>query len=149
MPAFDPEAIESALFDLIVNATSGAGFQRTSRHAKIWGATSIAQQPALYLIPLGAAIDQENAFQLPRYKLHYVVVCYARANVDPNTIPQTALYAIWAAIDAALRPKPAGERQTLGGKVHHAWIDGEVLLQPGVIDEQLGIEIPISALTGV
>jgi tetratricopeptide (TPR) repeat protein len=71
------------------------------------------------------------------------------AKDDREFIPQTQLHAIWAAIDAALRAKPPGARQTLGGLVENCWIEGSVLVQAGILSQQCSLEIPLLAVTGI
>lgn len=146
---FDPKAIETALFNLITGATSNFGFVKVSRHARIWTNTGPELQPALYLIPMGAVVDQGQAFALPKYQLHWMVLAFTRASDDRDTVPQDALYDVWAAIDAAMRATPPGENQTLGGLVTNAWIDGQVLIQAGILDQQCSLQVPITAIVGI
>jgi hypothetical protein len=52
---------------------------------------------------------------------------------------------IWG-IRKAFETTPPYEKQTLGGLVVHAWIDGEVL--PEVTSEQILITVPIYMIAG-
>jgi hypothetical protein len=159
---FDPEAIEVALFNLLQNAVTALPFKTISRHAKIWGNAVPPDQPALYLVPLGGPTVQDQAFGAPKYHLKYVVLIYARADAALNStvMPQTLLNNAWKAINNAMLGKPIdpvqaaawlphGEKQTLGGLVENAWVDGETTMQAAILDQQGAIEIPLSALTGV
>ena len=61
------------------------------------------------------------------------------ASLDPSAIlPATQLNAVWKSIENILSSSPIGERQTLGGIVNNAWIEGEVMMDTGILDQQLG-----------
>jgi hypothetical protein len=42
-----------------------------------------------------------------------------------------------------------GERQTLGGIVNNAWINGEVMIDTGILDQQCALLIPVDVETGL
>lgn len=146
---FDPEAIEAALFALIEGATSAFGFKEVSRRFELWPNTGIEKQDALYLIPAGGDVDQEQVYGPPRYRLKYWIAMYSWAADDRKTIPQQRLNAAWKAIDAAMREVPPGEAQTLGGIVTNAWIDGHVSISVMGPNQQLELAIPVTVILGI
>ncbi len=146
---FDPEAIEVALFAAIQSGVAGLGFKTVSRRPRTWSQTGNEGQPALFLAPLGGSITQEQPFGLSKYILHYMVLVYTRADEGSDTPPQTLLNNCWKAVNGAIAAKPPGYKQTLGGLVENAWIEGEVPMGSGILDPQCALEIPIRALTGI
>jgi hypothetical protein len=146
---FDPEAIEVALFTLIETNVKGLGFKTVSRRPRTWSQVGNEGQPALFLAPLGFTITQDQLFGPSKYVLHYMVLVYTRADEGSTTPPQTLLNRCMKAVNDALQQQPKGYKQTLGGLVENAWIEGEVPMGSGILDPQCALEIPIRALTGI
>ena len=48
-----------------------------------------------------------------------------------------------------MNSSPIGERQTLGGIVNNAWIEGEVIMDTGILDQQLALMVPVSVECGI
>ncbi len=139
------ESVSAALFLLLQN-----GFQwaTSSRKAVIWSTLTAAQQPAMFLIHTAENINQAQALGLPKFTLHYMCLIYAV--VDQSTeapAPDTQINSLLDAVDSALHPIP-GERQSLGGIVLDAYINGDVMIDTGILDQQIAIVIPIRVLTG-
>jgi hypothetical protein len=149
---FDPELIELALFTLMkaaLEALPGNPFKKISRVARIWATTGIENQPAAFLVPLGASIIEDQAYSVPKYVLQYAVLVYTRAEDGPDNVPQILLNQCWKAVNDALRATPPGSPQTLGGLVVNAWIEGQVTMQSGILDKQCALEIPVHAIVGL
>lgn len=146
---FDPELIETRLFDKFKAAVQGLPFKVVSRQARNWATTGIEKQPAFYLVPLGGIITQEQPYGLSKYVLQYMVLVYTRAEEGSDIPPQTLLNGCWKAVNDALQGEPKGYPQTLGGLVENAWIEGEVPMGSGILDPQCALEIPIRAITGI
>jgi hypothetical protein len=155
--AFNPELVESTLFSLLKSAITTAvpgQFKLFSRHARIWANITPAEQPAFFLLPFGGRVEQNQAWGAPRYTLRLLALVYTRAdaNVSPTnpTAPQTLLNQCWQAIQAALLGTPPGQPQTLGvAGVVNAWIDGEVNMQPGVLDQQCALEAEVHVMCAI
>jgi hypothetical protein len=140
------EAVATALFNLLAatQISSQPAFKTTSRRAKVWSNTNNADQPAMYLIHTGEQVLQNQIFGVPKYLLHFEVVIYARADANPAIAPDTQINSLLDAIDAQMQTTtPPGERQTLGGLVYHAWIEGEILIDTGILDQQVAIMVPV------
>lgn len=128
--------------------SSGATqFVSISRRLKLWTDVSRDQRPALFMTCHGES-PTYRAENVPAYnKLSVRLFVYLDAS-DENTIGDTDISIILDSIDAALSPGPGEQRQTLGNLVSHCRVDGEILRDPGDIDGDGMIIIPISvALT--
>jgi hypothetical protein len=144
---FNPEAISAALFTLL----SGANFAFASkdRRGKIWGNVDPADQPYMGLIQTGATGVQSTATGLEKWTLRYLVLVYIRADANPNVIPATQINAALQAIAEAINSSPIGERQTLGGIVNNVWINGQCMIDTGILDQQCALLIPVDVELGV
>lgn len=118
------------------------------RSIKIWGNVAPANQPALFVFLPDEDGKQDEAFGLSKWVLEYKVLVYARADAEPDTVPETILNAYRLAIFSAIRSTPPGEKNTLGGRVEHAWIEGQILRDMGILDQQLVLMIPVKVLIG-
>jgi hypothetical protein len=145
------ETVSNALFNLLAATQIGGlpAFKSKSRKGKIWSNTNPSDQPAMFLIHTGEQAVQNQSYGLTKYLLHFEIVIYARADANPTQIPDTLINALLDAIDAQMQSKPPGERQTLGNVVYHAWIEGEILIDTGIIDQQIAIMVPVRVMTGI
>jgi len=78
-------------------------------------------------------------------------VVYHRAADQPDVVPSTWNNQIVTALEEAMAPKLGDrgfldKRNTLSGLVHHCFIDGEIFKDPGDIDNQAMIVVPIKIL---
>jgi hypothetical protein len=146
-PEFDPETIAVALFNLL--QTSGFAFNTYDRKGALPEKVNQADQPYLGLVQLGQSVVQNQAHGLEKWQLHFRVLVYIRADAIPSAIPATQLNAALKAIVGVMRSGPYGEAQTLGGLVINAWIDGDVLEDTGILDQQCALLIPIAVLVGI
>lgn len=152
------EQVFSALFALTQGitweATPGSGvpvgFKKTSRQITLFSDVPAAQQPWI-----GQAEHSEDSQQttgMP-YKRVWDAqwMVYHRASDTPGVIPSVFTNQIIDAIEIALRPKPRDpgfldKRNTLSGLVYHCFIQGRVFKDPGDIDKQGLIVVPIKLL---
>jgi hypothetical protein len=155
---FDPETIAIALFNQLQTANgtgtqeNGAAqfnFQSTDRRGQVPENMPGANQPYLGLVQLGFSQVENQAQGIEKWLLHFRVLVYIRADASPEAIPATQLNAALLAIVNAMRSVPYGERQTLGGLVDNAWIEGDVLQDTGIIDQQMALMIPIIVDVGL
>ena len=146
------ESIAAALFALLQGAKVGGSspFTTMTRSARVWSDTGPDQMPALLLIHTGEQATQQGPFGLTRWKMNFDCLIYLRRDAGPDATFDTQLNNILDAIDSVMQSTPdQGQRQTLGGLVTHAWIEGEILIDPGILDQQAAILIPIKVLTGI
>ena len=146
------EAIFSALFALVSvgegqagTLTWGAGqsLAYTSRRVRLWH--DIPLQPALCQAEHDETITEVTG--LPsKTTLSVSWLIYHNVGRDPTATPATESNLILDAVQALF---PAGDPdnvQTLGGLVHHCFISGKVFKDPGDLDGQALIIVPIKIL---
>jgi hypothetical protein len=146
------EEVYVALFALLQAATFAAGvkLQTSMRAFMVPDQVAPADMPALILIEGPMHVEQKVVFGPAKWTLTALAALYVRAEgtAAPNQSPlsvTTANSLIWG-IRKAFETTPPYEKQTLGGLVVHAWIDGEVL--PEVTSEQILITVPIYMIAG-
>lgn len=145
MPNADPfEAMYNTLFLMVSNA---APFQTFSRKWKNWD--QVSDQPALFQVQKGE-LPSEGFTGLPlKYKLHVQEWIFAKTmSASDDDAPSTVLNPLITAVKQLIRPATPGEKQTLGGLVEHAWIDGEIRIWEGALGNQAIAMIPITILLG-
>jgi hypothetical protein len=155
------ETIAAALFAQL--QTVNYPFVGTpTRAAKEWPKVDPSQQPIWYLIHPAETISQDRSgiFGLSVYTLHFTILVYSRTDpaADPiNNPPDTAINQILDAFEAALKPGFSYQAQTLGqggqGQpqgllVANSWIEGDILIDSGILDDQVAILIPVHVKTG-
>jgi hypothetical protein len=144
------EPIYDALFALAQNAnTTQTPFTIMSRRWIAWDQMSAEQSPALFQMQgmpkVEGAVRGLPVFRLP-------VDWYVYLSTDPtdlNTPTSPPLNNYLTALINAVLPKIQGQKQTLGGLVESVYIDGEIVLDEGVITSPAVIKIPLVILTGM
>lgn len=140
--------VYTALFDLVKSAAWGTGqhFLFSSRRIKHPKDITSSMQPCLF-----QEVPKNNVTQVTGqpYKQKWFVkllICH-QAGLDPAAIPSDTNDEIIDAIFETLKPKGFYEdKQTLGGLVHHCFIDGTIEALDGALDGQALIFIPITIL---
>lgn len=146
------EEIYQALANITETITWGSGKEflndvATRRRVKLFSDANV--QPAIYQAEHEEEVAQ--ASKMP-YKRAFVAswIVYHQVGKDKNAVPAIENNLILDAIEVALDPRPADpgypKRNTLGGLVHHCYIDGDILKDPGDIDDQAMIVVPITML---
>lgn len=149
----DPKYLEdvyAALFAKLSGATFQGGLTLVtkSRVAEAPDTVPVADQPALRLVQGPMHSEQRQGFTLAKWTLSALAVIYVRADSDasPNPLPNTvANYLIWG-IKNSFNTQPPYQKQTLGGLVYHAWIEGAI--SPEITSEQILVTVPILMLAG-
>lgn len=140
------EDVYNALFTILSGATWGSGSAFAFKSRKVIQPASLPAQPALMLVSHVEIVSQVTGLPYRQTWKASAIICH-KAGIDPNAIPAQTDDLIIDAIFTALQPVGYdGERQTLGGLVHHCFVDGSILKFPGDFDGQSLIQIPISIL---
>lgn len=153
--ALDREAIYSALFALTESITWDLGsgpqtFKVRTRRLKLFSEVPMGEQPWL-----GQADHNEHQTQVTGMPYKHILeaswMVYHRDGEQPNSVPSILSNRIITACETALEPvvQDPGyfeDRNTLQGLVHHCFIDGTILKEPGDIDKQALIMVPIKIL---
>jgi hypothetical protein len=134
------EAIYQALF---MRLQTISGFQTTSRKLRHWEDVPQPNQPALFLVQKGETFTRVDGLP-PKRVFIAELYLYARSQ-DPFTPPASILNPLLDAVETMLLPDASGT-QTLGGLVQHAWIEGRVETDEGVLGEQAVVILPVRIL---
>lgn len=134
------EQIYSALF---ARLRSIPGFVTTSRRLRHWDDVAAVDQPALFQTQKPEQPEQQPGMPT-KWTLAADVYIYVNTGGDES--PSSIINPLIDAVEAALAPDPITNRCTLGGLVAHAWIDGEVQNDEGVLGDQAVAIIPIRIL---
>lgn len=139
-----------ALFDLLRTA-SGVEWKTASRRLRHWSEVDRNARPALFLSENGGERMNHPSETLTTREIQPTIVVYTWAPKDNEAlVPADQLNDILEAIETALTP--AGRdlalfgRQTLGGLVSHVFINGEIEKDPGDMDEDGILIVPLSVL---
>lgn len=125
-------------------------FRSTSRRVKIFADVPTDQQPACFQAEW--ATDEQQVTNLP-YKTVLGVnwIIFQAVSKDSKAIGAKENNLILGGIRKALKPRPddpgfPDRRNTLNGLVHHCFISGRVFKDPGDIDNQGMMVVPIKLL---
>ena len=139
-------ARETALLELVALVASAYPWKTgPSRRLKLWSDVAAASRPACFLFEGGGETYLRTASGLLRRSLDVKLFAYLDAK-DPAAIGATAINAIMDALDDALAPAGAdiaGERTTLGGAAYDCRIEGRPLKDPGDLDGDALLIVPI------
>jgi hypothetical protein len=143
------EDIFTALFALAPNVQwDSGGFQSVSRRLRLWDDTHA--KPALMQVEHEEQYAQATRLPYKRiFKAEWWI--YHTAGNDPDAVPTITTNQILDAIEAALAPAVSDpgfpdERNTLGGLVHHCFLNGKVTKVSGDLDGAALVTVPITIL---
>ena len=141
------EDVFQALFALAQGLSWGgppSGFAFTSRRVRLWDDLG-GEQPALCQAEHDEQVEQVTGLP-PKLTLNASWLIYQNAGVDPAATPATTNNMILDAVQASF-PDPDGDQvQTLGGLVSRCWINGRIFKDPGDLDGQGLMIVPIQIL---
>lgn len=130
--------------------TTGNQFVSTSRRVKLWADVPHDQQPACFQ---AEHANNENQVTGMPYKaiLEANWIIYHAFSTTPGVEGARYNTAILQGVRAALAPLPADpgyfeKRNTLNGLVYHCYISGRVFKDPGDIDGEAMMVVPIKLL---
>lgn len=137
----------NAIFDALLalsDVTWGADerFVERSRRLKMWDK---APAPSLYQID-GSETITSNDDQLDMLTLRANWVIIHRGGKDQATTPSEVSNDILDAVENAFRPDFPGLKETLGGLVYRAFIDGSIHKDNGDLDGVAMLIVPITIL---
>jgi len=132
------EVIYAALFSML--SSSGA-YKTKSRKLQHWADVTASRQPALF-----QAQRTETASTVPGqptvWNLQVDIYVYANTS-NKSEAPSQIINPLLDAIGNALAPDPITGKCTLGGLVQHAWIEGAIQTDEGVLGDQAVAVVPI------
>lgn len=138
------EPIYAALFGLIESAADFAVIDRRLRH---WSDVSPAEQPALFMAQKTELASVKTLGAPTVWTLSVDLYLYAHSS-DPYLAPATVLNPLLDSVEAALAPSATTGLQDLGlpATVQHAYINGKIETDEGVLGDQAVAIVPIEIL---
>lgn len=138
----------TAILQVIQNMTFGQPINNAttwatvSNRLRLWGDVSSDQQPAAFLVT-HRELDEYRGLGLVRRRLDLGVWCYSRTDSNPGG-PQldTMMEAFETAFNVV--DNPSTGCNTLGGLVYWCRIEGRIFKDPGDIDNQAMMILPLS-----
>jgi hypothetical protein len=145
------EQVLNAIFSEIQSMTFGSPINTqttwltTGRRLKLWGDVQGDSQPAAFLVE-HEEHDEYRNLGLDRRRLNARVWCYARTD-DPTIVGGTLLNTMLEAFDAKFGMEGVNDwsrnANTLGGLVYFCRLEGRVFKDPGDIDNQAVLIVPL------
>jgi hypothetical protein len=142
------EQVAQALLTLVQGMTFASpingqsAWVTTSRRLKLWGSVNPAEQPAAFVVAHNE-MDEYRGLGLLRIRLHYSVWCYSRTD-DQSTVGDVDLNTMLASFETLFPvTQDSTGSNTLGGLVYWSRIEGRVFKDPGDIDGQTLLIVPI------
>jgi hypothetical protein len=120
-------------------------YNYASRRVQMFDQIPQDRRPALIQVEDGESYAQDFTGKPPRVTLRVKLIIYtwAKGLQVPGI---TLLNPRIDAIERALAPPPLTFKQTLGGLVDHAWIEGEIIKVSGDLDGDGVAVVPINIL---
>ena len=143
MTATTRDAALSALANLVASAyawTTGP-----SRKLKLWTDVPAASRPACFLFEGGFESYAWSEGAVPKRVIEAKIFAYLNAK-DHSVLGATLLDDVMDALDAAFAPSGADHalgRNTLSGSAYSCRIDGKVLKDPGDLDGDALLVVPV------
>lgn len=114
-----------------------------SRRLQLFDEVDKSQQPCCFQVEHEETYEQPGIGNPPRRTLRVSLFCYARTP-SGGTVGGSLLNYMLEGIESALAPdNPATGLCTLGGQAYQCVIEGQVFKDPGDLDEQAMLIVPI------
>lgn len=144
MPRPSRETIMSTLFTKF-QAAMPVTWKTVTRRLKLFSDVPPSEQPYLCMAEHDEEYGKRAIGQPPILILPVTFVMYLHT-VDSKTPLAPTLNGIMDALDTFFLPDNFSGRYTIGGLVEHCWIEGKVFKDPGDIDDQGMITVPVRIL---
>lgn len=118
------------------------------RRLRLWNDVPAASRPACFLFEGGQDTYSWTDGAIPKRIIEVRVFVYLNAK-DPNIVGAALLNGVMDAFDSAFRLSGSdliSGRNTLGGLVYNCHIDGKVLKDPGDLDGDALLIIPVKII---
>jgi hypothetical protein len=116
-------------------------WQTVSNRLRLWADVSPDQQPAAFLVTHNE-VDEYKHLGTYRRRLNLGIWCYSRSDSTPG---QPDLDTMMEAFEAAFNvpDNPSTGSNTLGGLVYWCRIEGKTFKDPGDLDSQTLLIVPL------
>lgn len=119
-----------------------------ARRLKLWSDVPAAMRPACFIFEGGQELSSWSESAAPKRAMEAKLFVYLNAR-DPSVAGAALLNDVMDALDAALAPQgvdAALGRNTLGGSVHCCRIEGKTLKDPGDLDGDALLIVPVKLI---
>ncbi|VFU10252.1 hypothetical protein [Methylocella tundrae] len=119
-----------------------------ARRLKLWSDVPATSRPACFMFEGGQETYSWNEGATPKRAIDLKLFVYLNAK-DPAVIGATLINDVMDALDDAFALSGADlamGRNTLGGAVHHCRIDGKTLKDPGDLDGDALLIVPVKLI---
>ena len=119
-----------------------------ARRLKLWSDVPAMSRPACFIFEGGQETYSWSESALPKRAIEVKVFIYLNAK-DPTIVGAALLNTVMDALDEAFALSGADlstGRNTLGGAVHHCRIDGKTLKDPGDLDGDALLIVPVKLI---
>jgi hypothetical protein len=121
-------------------------FVTADRRLRLFDDVAADQQPAVFLVEHDETYEQPNRGLPPKRIMTLSIFCYARAEIG-STVGGTVINSMVGAIEQALLPDDQQAQVcTLGGLVHWCRIEGRIFKDPGDLDSQAMLIVPLRVM---
>jgi hypothetical protein len=134
------DPIAAALFTKL---STSSVFVSASRKFKHFADLNAGDQPSLYLVQKGIQVSPVPGLP-PVYVFTFDALVYVNTGGDESVPPASILNPLLDALLASLTPVGSQDKQTLGGLVVHAWVEGHIETDEGMLGQQGYAIVPIS-----
>jgi hypothetical protein len=124
-------------------------FKLVSRKVKMYTECAPSEFPALMIMsPTETYSLDEGIGTPPKTIIDVTCMVYLDGSVDirETSVPMTTLNDLLDTFELMIKPNAHTMTLTLGGLVRHVWIEGEILKEPGDVDGEGIIVIPLKML---
>lgn len=136
------EAIATALYSLLNTPLLSAGAVSFSRRLDHWTDVPAIEQPSVYLAQGNMTPTRLGNNMPAKWSTIFKLYIYAWEN-DNAAAPATKLNALIDAAETALNTGLSDGKQTLGGIAAHAFIQGTIETDEGLLGAQCMAVVPI------
>lgn len=136
----------NALLNVIANAYPWK--VGPARRLRLWGDVPAVSRPACFLFEGSPETYSWSETAVPKRTIEAKLFIYLNAK-DPSTIGASLVNAVLDALDAAFAlagSDVVSGRHTLGGAVYNCHIEGKVLKDPGDLDGDALLIVPIKVV---
>lgn len=139
--------VMTAILNVIQNMTfspninNAATWRTVSNRLRLWGDVSPDQQPAAFLVS-HREMDEYRGLGLVRRRLDLGIWCYTRSDSDPGGPQLDTLMESFEKAFNVVDDNSTG-CNTLGGLVYWCRIEGRVFRDPGDLDNQTLLIVPL------
>lgn len=131
--------IQSMTFSTAINGS--ITWNTVSNVLRLWGDVSPDQQPAAFLVT-HKELDEYRGLGLVRRRLELGIWCYSRSDSFPGSIQLDTMMEAFEAAFNTIDNFSTG-CNTLGGLVYWCRIEGRVFKDPGDLDKQTLLIVPL------